>query len=394
MHPHSSLSSPLRSTFRHLLRLSATLPLVVGCAMGLTGCGGNLGPKPTEQEAPTKPIVIGHRGASALRPEHTLAAYRKAVEDGADVIEPDLVVTKDGVLVARHENDITGTTNVSDLPQFASRRTTKTIDNVQVTGWFTEDFTLAELKQLRARERIPLNRPGNTQYNEQFEIPTLAEVIELAKQLSASTGRTIHIYPETKHPTYFKSINLPFEDRLIELLRRDDFTKTKATVFIQSFETANLKEIRQKIGDSQPNWKLVQLIDAADRAPYDFVAAGDPRKYADLLTQASIQEIANYADGLGPYKLNLINVDANGAFQAPSEVIRYAHEAGMIVHSWTFRPEDPFLPASLRTTGGTASTRNEAGSITEIQKYLEAGLDGFFTDDPAVGRRAVDTFQQ
>jgi len=390
LHPHSAPRRPLRSTLRRLLRLSAALPLITGCALGLSGCGEESTPPP---QAPAKPLVIGHRGASALRPEHTLAAYRKAIEDGADVIEPDLVVTKDGHLVARHENEISGTTNVSVLSQFADRRVTKSIDGVEVTGWFTEDFTLAELKQLRARERIPQNRPGNTNYNDQFEIPTLAEVIALAKELSGSTGRTIHIYPETKHPTYFKNIDLAFEDRLIAALRADDFTKTQATVFIQSFETANLKELRQKLGTSQPNWKLVQLIDSAEKAPYDFVVAGDTRKYADLLTQASIQQIAAYADGLGPYKLNLVNVDANGAFLTPSEVIRYAHDNNLIVHSWTFRPEDPFLPASLRTTGGTASTRNEAGSITEIQHYLRAGLDGFFTDDPAVGRKAVDTFQ-
>ena len=391
MHPHSPTRRPLRSTLRRLLRLSTALPLVAGCALGLTGCGGDV--KPLPPEAPPKPLVIGHRGASALRPEHTLASYRKAIEDGADVIEPDLVVTKDGVLVARHENEISGTTNVSTLSQFADRRVTKSIDGVPITGWFTEDFTLAELKTLRARERIPQNRPANTEFNDQFEIPTLAEVIALAKEMSNSTGRTIHIYPETKHPTYFKGISLPFEDRLITALKADDFTKTRATVFIQSFETANLKELRQKIGTSQPNWKLVQLIDSAEKAPYDFVAAGDTRKYADLLTQASIQEIAAYADGLGPYKLNLVNVDANGAFLTPSEVIRYAHDAGMKVHSWTFRPEDPFLPAALRSAGGTASTRNESGSITEIQHYLRAGLDGFFTDDPAVGRRAVDTYQ-
>jgi glycerophosphoryl diester phosphodiesterase len=391
LHPPSSPRRPLRPTLRHLVFLSTTLPLVAGCALGLTGCGGALTPSPPP--TPPKPLVIGHRGASALRPEHTLASYQKAIEIGADVIEPDLVPTKDGYLVARHENDITGTTNVSTLAQFADRRATKMIDGVSITGWFTEDFTLAELKTLRARERIPQNRPANTEFNDQFEIPTLGEVIELAKNMSASTGRTIHIYPETKHPTYFQSINLPLEDRLINVLKANEFTKTQATVYIQSFETANLKYIRQKIGTTQPNWKLVQLIDAADKAPYDFVAAGDTRKYADLLTQSSIQQIATYADGLGPYKLNLINVDANGAFLAPSDVIRFAHEAGMKVHSWTFRPEDNFLPASLKSAGATASSRNEAGSITEIQTYLRAGLDGFFTDDASVGRQAVDTYQ-
>jgi len=380
---HPSSPRSLRLSFRNLLRASAALPLLAGCALSLSGC--------SDEELP-KLLVIGHRGASALRPEHTLASYRKAVEDGADVIEPDLVSTKDGVLVARHENEISGTTNVSTVAKFESRKATKTIDGVQVTGWFTEDFTLAELKELRARERIPDLRPGNTQYNDQFEIPTLVEVIALAKELSDSTGRTIHIYPETKHPTYFQSINLPLEDKLVETLKADDFTKDKAYVFIQSFEVANLKALRQKIGTSQKKWKLVQLIDSADKAPYDFVKAGDTRKYADLLTQASIQEIATYADGLGPYKLNLISVDSAGAFQAPSDVIRFAHEAGMIVHSWTFRPENNFLPAPLKSDG-TATTRNEAGSITEMQEYLKAGLDGFFTDDPAVGRKAVDTYK-
>ncbi len=389
MHPHSPPRRPLRSSLQHFLRLSAALPLVAGCALGLSGCRGDDG---LPNEEPAKPLVIGHRGASALRPEHTLAAYQKAIEDGADVIEPDLVVTKDGVLVARHENEISGTTNVSEVTKFADRKATKSIDGVQVTGWFTEDFTLAELKELRARERIPQTRPGNVQYNDQFEIPTLAEVIALAKEMSATTGRTIHLYPETKHPTYFKNINLPFEDRLITALRANDFSARRATVFIQSFEVANLKELRQKIGTSQPNWKLVQLIDAANKKPYDFVVANDPRTYADLLTESGIQEIATYANGVGPYKLNLINVDSNGAFQTPSEVIRYAHAAKLLVHSWTFRPENAFLPAPLKTTG-TDSTRNPAGSITEIQEYLKAGLDGFFTDDPAVGRQAVDSFK-
>ncbi|HEU4532915.1 MAG TPA: glycerophosphodiester phosphodiesterase, partial [Polyangiaceae bacterium] len=355
-------------------------------AAGASGQGGGGG------GPAAKRLVIGHRGASALRPEHTLEAYKKAIEDGADVIEPDLVATKDGVLVARHENEISGTTNVSEVAEFASRRATKTIDGVEVTGWFTEDFTLAELKTLRARERIPLIRPGNVSYDDQFTVPTLAEVIALAKDMSAQVGRTIHLYPETKHPTYFKSASLALEDRLIEALKADPFTAETATVFIQSFEVSNLKEIRQKVAASQPNWKLVQLIDAAAKRPYDFVVAGDPRTYADLLTKAGIQEIATYADGLGPYKLNLINVDAAGAFEAPSGVIRDAHEANLIVHSWTFRPENAFLPAPLKAAGPD-SARNPAGSITEIQAYLAAGLDGFFTDDPAVGREAVDKFE-
>jgi glycerophosphoryl diester phosphodiesterase len=366
------------------------LPLAAACAVSLTGCEEE--PKPTPEPA-TKALVVGHRGASALRPEHTLAAYRKAVEDGADIIEPDLVSTKDGVLVARHENEISGTTNVSTLAKYADRKVTKTIDGVQLTGWFTEDFTLAELKELRARERIPASRPGNTQYNDQDEIPTLAEVIALAKELSAQTGRTIHIYPETKHPTYFQSIGLPLEDRLVTALKADEFTTSKATVYIQSFEVANLKYLREKLGGSQPNWKLVQLMEEATKKPYDFVKAGDPRTYADLMTEAGMKEIATYANGVGPYKLSIINVDSTGAFQQPSSLVSNAHAAGLVVFPYTFRPENAFLPAPLKTEGPD-STRNPAGSIKEIQAYLDAGIDGFFTDDPAVGRQAVDTYKR
>jgi glycerophosphoryl diester phosphodiesterase len=363
------------------------------CALALTGC------KEEEVEvdftAPLvdKVFVVGHRGASALRPEHTLAAYRKAVEDGADIIEPDLVATKDGFLVARHENEISGTTNVGQVAKFADRKTTKIIDGQPFTGWFTEDFTLAELKELRARERIPMQRPGNTQYNDQFEIPTLAEVIALAKELSDSTGRTIHIYPETKHPTYFQSVGLPLEDRLIADLKANDFTTRQATVYIQSFEVANLKALREKIGNTQPNWKLVQLMDARARQPYDFVKAGDTRTYGDLMTEAGMKEVATYANGVGPYKLNIIDVDSEGRFQAPTDLVRNAHMAKLLVFPYTFRPENAFLPAPLKTAG-TESTRHPAGSVTEIQEYLKAGIDGFFTDDPAVGRQAVDTFKR
>lgn len=341
----------------------------------------------------TKQLVVGHRGAPAWRPEHTLASYTKAIEDGADVIEPDVVATKDGYLVARHENDITGTTNVSTVAKFADRKTTKMIDGVQITGWFTEDFTLAEIKELRARERIPQNRPDNTQYDDQFEIPTLTEIIALAEQKSAETGRTINIFPETKHPTYFQSKGLALEDRLIDELKAHDFTATKAKVFIQSFEVANLKYIRSKIGTSQPNWILVQLLDDGAKQPYDFVAAGDKRTYADLTTAESLKDIATYADSIGPYKLHLINVDSAGNFMPASEVVRNAHLNKMLVIPWTFRPENTFLPASLRTTAGD-NVRNPDGSVAEMQTYLKAGIDGFFTDDPAVGRRAVDTFQR
>ncbi|MBX9429486.1 MULTISPECIES: glycerophosphodiester phosphodiesterase [Ralstonia solanacearum species complex] len=375
-------------------RFALLCPLMLTTAIALSACrleynhGGNHGD--------TTPIatvqVIGHRGAPALRPEHTLASYQKAIDDGADIIEPDLVATQDGVLVARHENEISGTTNVADLPQFAGRRATKTIDGQSVSGWFTEDFTLAELKTLRARERIPDIRPDNTAYNDQFDIPTLAEIIALARDQSALRGRNIGLYPETKHPTYFQSIGLPLEDRLIAALRQDDFTASRTTVHIQSFEVANLKSIRNRIGGSQPNWKLVQLLGTATQRPYDFTVANDARTYADLMTDQGLRDIAAYANGVGPDKNSVIALDANGALTDPSDLIRNAHSAGLVVHPYTFRPENIFLPAALRS--GADNARNVSGSIQEIQAFLRAGVDGFFTDDPAVGRQAVDTLQR
>ncbi|KVG19246.1 glycerophosphodiester phosphodiesterase [Burkholderia ubonensis] len=369
------------------------VPIACAATFVLAGCGGDEITRAPTQPLSAKVQVVGHRGASALRPEHTLASYRKAIEDGADVIEPDLVSTRDGVLVARHENEISGTTNVSALPQFASRKTTKTIDGVPLTGWFTEDFTLAELKTLRARERIAQFRPANTAYNDQYEIPTFDEIVALAKQMSAQVGRTIHLYPETKHPTYFQSIGLPLEDRLVDALQKDPYTARTATIYIQSFEVANLKAIRSRIGSSQPNWKLVQLMDDAAQRPYDFVKANDKRTYGDLSTRDGMREVATYANGVGPYKASIIAVGADGTLQQPTPYVRYAHEAGLVVHPYTFRPENNFLPASLKD-GGAASARNTAGSVREIQAYLRAGIDGFFTDDPAVGRTAVDTFQR
>jgi len=379
-----------------LRRLVLLSPFVVSASMTLSACrleynhggdngGGNTTPIATVQ-------VIGHRGAPALRPEHTLASYHKAIDDGADIIEPDLVSTQDGVLVARHENEISGTTNVADMPAFAGRKTTKTIDGTSVTGWFTEDFTLSELKTLRARERIPNIRPDNVVYNDQFDIPTLDEIVALARDQSAKLGRNIGIYPETKHPTYFQSIGLALEDKLIDGLRRDAFTASRTTVYIQSFEVANLKTLRNKIGSSQPNWKLVQLMGTSAKQPYDFVVAKDARTYGDMMTDRDMRDIAVYANGIGPDKSSIMSLDANGKLTDPTDLIRNAHNAGLIVHPYTFRPENTFLPPSLRS--GADNTRNVSGSITEIQTFLRAGVDGFFTDDPAVGRQAVLTFQR
>lgn len=386
---------------RHLSKHTAQLLCAVFAGMGLSACGGN-STEPVDFQNPglswpPLPTVTGHRGASALRPEHTLASYQKAIDDGADIVEPDLVATKDGVLVARHENEISGTTNVSTLPQFAARKATKTIDGIPVTGWFTEDFTLAELKTMRAKERIPANRPANTAYDGQFEIPTLQEVLDLVKQQAKEKNRVIGIYPETKHPTYFKSIGLPLEKRLVDVLVANGYKGKNAAVFIQSFEVANLKELR-----GMTEMRLVQLIDnplnppvngAPRNAPYDFVAAGSSRTYADLVKPAGLKEIAQYADAVSPYKEVIIPRDTKNELGATTSFVTDAHTAGLKVHTWTLRPENPFLPPSMRL-GDPASLTQRGDSIAEITAYLKAGIDGFFTDDPAVGRAAVTAFKK
>ena len=365
-----------------------SLITLAAAALFVSGCGSDDGPDLRNPGAswPPVPTVTAHRGASAVRPEHTLAAYQKAIEDGADIVEPDLVSTKDGVLVARHENEISGTTNVSTLPQFASRKATRTIDGVPITGWFTEDFTLAELKTLRARERIPANRPANVAYNDQFEIPTLQEIIDLVKRESEARNKVIGLYPETKHPTYFKTIGLPMERRLVDTLLANGYRGKDAAVYIQSFETANLKELR-----TMTDMRLVQLLDSPANAPYDFVAANNGRSYADLVTPAGLKEIATYADVVSPYKEIIIPRTGANELGAPTQFIANARAAGLKVHTWTLRPENPFLPASLRAA--PVSSPSQRGNATaEIRAYLDAGIDGFFTDDPAVGRAAVNAF--
>ncbi|MDG4835292.1 glycerophosphodiester phosphodiesterase [Micromonospora sp. WMMD967] len=328
-----------------------------------------------------RPIVIGHRGASGYRPEHTLEAYRLAIRMGADYIEPDLVSTSDGVLVARHENEISGTTDVSAHPEFAARKATKVIDGVAVTGWFTEDFTLAELKTLRAKERLPQVRVANTAFDGRFEVPTLQEVIDLARTEGRARGRTIGIYPETKHPTYFASIGKPLEEPLLKVLRQNKLDRKNSPVFIQSFETANLRRL-SRLTDV----KLVQLLDATGR-PYDFTVAGDTRSYQDLVTPAGLKWIAGYADGIGANKNLLVPRDAAGNLLAPTNVVRDSHRERLLVHSWTFRAENQFLPVDFRI----GTDPNARGDITaEYELFLGLGLDGVFSDHPdtAVAARA------
>lgn len=332
------------------------------CALALAAAAGQDG---AMAEPLSPPIVIAHRGASGERPEHTLAAYRLAIAQGADVIEPDLVPTKDGVLVARHENEISGTTDVADHAEFADRRTTKTIDGRAETGWFTEDFTLAELKTLRARERLPQLRPGNTAYDGQEAIPTLAEVIALAKEAGVA------IYPETKHPTYFASIGLGTDAPLVAELQRAGWTDASAPVFIQSFEVANLKRLA-----GMTKLRLIQLV-AAEGAPAD----GTAPSYPAMTTPAGLRAVARYAWGIGPDKAMLWSGNM------PTALVADAHAAGLRVHPWTYRAENVFLRAPFRRGADKASRGDLTG---EIRAPLAQGIDGFFTDFPAAGVAARD----
>lgn len=361
--------------------ISSLVPLAEAAAVPLPTLNGQA------------PIVIGHRGAAGYRPEHTLASYRLAIDMGADFIEPDLVSTKDGVLIARHEVNITGTTDVASRPEFAARRTTKTIDGVTETGWFADDFTLAEIKTLRAVERLPFR---DHSYDGMFEIPTLQEVIDLAKAKSAETGRTIGIYPETKHPSYHRAAGLPLEETLVAVLDANGLSGPDAPVFIQSFEVGNLKRL-----NGLTDVPLVQLTDAAEIAldgtviynqPYDFELSGDPRSYGDLLTPAGLAEVAAYADGIGPWKRSIVSLsyqdmdgdglpddidgdgaitDADGFLVAPSTLIADAHAAGLLVHPYTFRNEDIYLAADY---GGDP--------MQEYLHFFRLGVDGVFSDFP------------
>lgn len=338
-----------------------------------------------------KTLLIGHRGASGYVPEHTLTSYFLAIQQGADYAEPDLVMTKDGVLVARHENEIGGTTDVAGRKEFARLKTVKTIDGTAVEGWFTEDFTLAELKTLRARERIPELRPVNTRFDGQFEIPTFEEILGMlraldgqraaaARKLGLPKPARIGVYPETKHPTYFEGCGLRMDGPLLRALAKHGYEGRGAPVFIQSFEVGNLRRLRKRT-----KVPMVQLIEASG-APYDFIASGDPRTYADLITPVGLADIAVYANAIGPNKSLVIPRDAAGAPGAPSSLVRDAHAAGLGVHPWTFRAENNFLPTPFRSSADPAQVGDLAA---ELRAYLATGIDGFFTDHPAIAREAL-----
>jgi glycerophosphoryl diester phosphodiesterase len=326
------------------------------------------------------PLVIGHRGASGYRPEHTLASYELAARMGADYIEPDVVATKDHVLVVRHENEISGTTDVADHPEFAALRTTKSIDDVAVTGWFTEDFTLAELRTLRAVERIPLVRQKNTLYDGRWPIPTLDEVFTLREALSAELDRRIGIIPETKHPTYFSSIGLPLDEPLVAIIRAYHLDEATAPIVVQSFELNNLVELREK---HRLEAKEVFLTASTGKG------FGDGETYAELFTPAGLATISRWVDLIGPDKNQVIPRTATGALGTPTTLVADAHAAGLRVTPYTFRAENQFLPTDLQVG---SDPRDYGRAIEEDVIFLRAGVDGLFCDQPDIGIEARRDF--
>lgn len=368
--------------------LSRRAALAAGASLALAPALPAWAFAPAKRPRPAKPLVMAHRGCSALRPEHTLGAYAKAIADGADFIEPDLVATKDGVLVVRHENDISGTTDIAAHNEFADRRTTKTVDGMPVTGWFTEDFTLAELKTLRARERLGPLRPESQSYDGAFQLLTLEEVVDFVAAEAAARGRTIGLIPELKHSTYFAGIGLPLEPRLLQAFAVSTYLR-RAPVIVQSFEVDNLKALRPKVAGFS-KVQLMQLVEDPKHAPYDTVAAGRKVTYAEMLTPGGLAQVSRYADWLAPATRVIIPLGPDGRLAKPTGIVAAAHAAGLLVGTWTFRPENSFLAADFRDGAGEGA-RNPAGSVAEIRRYLAEGLDGFFTDDPALGRQAVDT---
>jgi glycerophosphoryl diester phosphodiesterase len=352
--------------------------LVAGIAMTVTALTGT-----ARTEDP--PIVIAHRGASGERPEHTIEAYRLAIEQGADFVESDLVATKDGVLVCRHENEISGTTDVASRPELAARRSTKTIDGTPVTGWFTEDFTLAELKTLRARERLPHLR--GTAFDGRFDIPTFEEVLALVASANGRPerrGRPVGIYPETKHPSYFEALSLPLEAPLLEALRRHGLDRADAPVFVQSFEVGNLRRLARLT-----RVPLVQLVEAEGR-PWDSAHGRSARTYADMVRPEGLRDVATYARGVGVQKSLVVPRDGAGRSMPPTRLVRDAHAAGLLVHVWTLRAENPFLPSELRRATEDPAALGDIAA--EVTLFLRAGVDGLFTDHPAGAVGARDAF--
>ncbi|MFE2646545.1 glycerophosphodiester phosphodiesterase [Streptomyces nigra] len=349
-----------------------------GAAQGSGGHGGGLKSLP-------KPTIIGHRGASGYRPEHTLGSYQLALDMGADIVEAgDLVPTRDGHLVCRHEPEIGGTTDVASRPEFAGRRRTKSLDGVATTGWFTEDFTLAELKTLRATERIPANRPHNTLYDGRWEIPTFEEVLDWQDEQTRRRGKQVWIYPELKHPTYFREQGLGLEERVAKVLRKHRKDRRDSPVVLQSFEPTSVQRMNRLVDNP-----LVVLLSGADSRPWDFETTGDPRTVADLITPAGLREIASYAQGIGPTLDLVIPKDAAGRLTEPTTLVRDAHKVGLLLHPYTMRNENPFLPADFRKGTDPDAYGDVFGAY---RTYFATGIDGVFTDNPDTGLLARQDF--
>jgi glycerophosphoryl diester phosphodiesterase len=376
---------------RRQATLSAAVALTVGAssvfiapaavAGGDHGRGQSHSHRHQQVEAP---LVVGHRGASGYRPEHTLASYELAAQMGADYIEPDLVSTQDGVLVARHENFITDTTDVAERPEFADRKTTKVIDGTEMTGWFTEDFTLAELKTLRAQERLPGQRPGNTAYDGQFEVPTFEEVLQLREELSEELGYEIGIAPEIKHPTYFDGLDLSMEEGVVELLEEYGLNERRAPVYVQSFELDNLKDLNRNLDLDAPS----VFLSGVNGSPYDSVEAGDERRDYDYYESGrGMKEIRRSGvDGLGPALGQVITQNEDGSTGEDTGFVDRAHRNRLEVTPYTFRAENQYLYSEFRSS----EDRNEHGDLHGmIQMFLDVGVDGFFTDHPDLGAAAV-----
>ncbi|MFF2700498.1 glycerophosphodiester phosphodiesterase [Streptomyces cyaneofuscatus] len=347
------------------------------------GRGGHGGGHGSLRDLPV-PTVIGHRGASGYRPEHTLGSYQLALDLGAHIVEQDLVPTKDGHLVCRHENDITATTDVADHPEFAGRKATKKIDGVSYTGWFTEDFTLAELKTLRATERIPGNRPDNTLYDGRWTIPTFEEVLRWADQEGRKRKKPVWLYVETKHPTYFRKLGLGLEEPLARLLRRYGRDRRNAPLILQSFEPSSIQRLARLVDTPR-----IVLLSGPTTRPWDFVESGDPRTVADLVTPAGLKWIASYAQGIGPTLDLVIPKDAAGRLTTPTTLVKDAHARGLLLHPYTLRNENSFLPADFRR----GTDPNAYGDVFgAAAAYFATGIDGIFSDHPDTALLAAADF--
>ncbi len=306
-------------------------------------------------------VVVGHRGASGYRPEHTRSSYLLAIEQGADFIEPDLVMTKDGVLIVRHEPELSETTDVGK--KFPDRKTTKKVDGQDVTGWFSTDLTLKEMKTLRAKERVATR---DHSYDFQESVLTFDEVIELVQTMTKKTGRVIGLYPELKHPTFFAKLGLPLEPAFLKTLKKFGWDQPSSRLLVQSFEITSLKKLRETT-----NLRTMLLYDAPSMHPPDFVDSGDARTYGDLLHPEGMRSIANSLYGIAPYKGMIFLEGADKSWSQPTHVIQAAHALGLKVHPYTFRSDAVHLPAVY------------AGDpIKEYLKFFEAGVDGVFSDFP------------